>query len=53
MLKLFTKYLTIGVFNTAIHWMVFWVGVYVFMPVDLNISTGTTEFMTLMLGVNV
>jgi len=31
MLKLFTKYLTIGVFNTAIHWMVFWVGVYVFM----------------------
>jgi len=28
MLKLFSKYLTVGVFNTAIHWIVFSVGVY-------------------------
>lgn len=30
MLKLFSKYLTVGVFNTAIHWFVFAVGVYMF-----------------------
>lgn len=29
-LKLFSKYLTVGVFNTAIHWFVFAVGVYMF-----------------------
>lgn len=30
MLKLFSKYLTVGVLNTAIHWLVFAAGVYVF-----------------------
>lgn len=30
MLKLFSKYLTVGVLNTAIHWLVFAVGVYMF-----------------------
>lgn len=30
MLNLFSKYLTVGVFNTAIHWLVFAVGVYMF-----------------------
>ena len=28
MLKLFSKYLTVGVLNTAIHWLVFATGVY-------------------------
>ena len=30
MLKLFSKYLTVGVLNTAIHWLVFAVCVYMF-----------------------
>ncbi|HGW4611429.1 MULTISPECIES: GtrA family protein [Enterobacteriaceae] len=30
MLKLFSKYLTVGVFNTAIHWFIFATGVYMF-----------------------
>ena len=30
MLKLFSKYLTVGVLNTAIHWLVFATGVYLF-----------------------
>ncbi|MEL4015007.1 GtrA family protein [Dryocola clanedunensis] len=30
MLKLFSKYISIGVINTAIHWAVFGVGVYFF-----------------------
>ena len=29
-IKLFTKYITVGVFNTALHWFVFSVGVYIF-----------------------
>lgn len=30
MLKIFTKYMTIGILNTLIHWFVFAVGIYIF-----------------------
>jgi putative flippase GtrA len=36
MIKLFTKYITVGLFNTAIHWLVFAAGVYIF---SLNQTT--------------
>lgn len=30
MIKLFTRYISVGVLNTALHWLVFSVGVYLF-----------------------
>ena len=30
MFKLFSRYITVGVFNTAIHWLVFSAGIYMF-----------------------
>lgn len=30
MIKLFSKYVSVGLINTAIHWIVFAVGVYIF-----------------------
>ena len=40
MLKLFSKYLTVGVLNTAIHWFVFAIGVYIF-----SVNQATANFL--------
>lgn len=47
MLKLFTRYISVGVINTALHWMVFSIGVYIF-----SVNQASANFIAFLVAVS-
>ncbi|OSN02829.1 translocase [Lonsdalea britannica] len=47
MLKLFSRYLSVGIVNTGIHWIVFAVGVYL-----ANLDQATSNFVAFLVAVS-
>ncbi|EHM45999.1 GtrA-like protein [Yokenella regensburgei ATCC 43003] len=47
MLKLFTRYVSVGVLNTALHWIVFSVGVYMF-----SVNQAAANFLAFVVAVS-